>query len=225
MDEVQERALAIPEKAAAIVVADQEGLDVAGSFLVSIKTLRKEINDTFDPVIQKAHQTHKEALAQKKKVEAPLAKGEKIIKASMASYVEEQARIRREAEERQRKEREEIERKKREEEERILAEALKAEEEGKEEEAQDILEEADVFADEEPEPTTVIPAEPVTTRGVSTRKIWKWEIGIGQEDLVPREYCSPDRKKIGDVLKATNYARTIPGVNVYQETSVAARGR
>lgn len=63
---------------------------------------------------------------------------------------------------------------------------------------------------------TVSPVAPPT--GVSVRHVWRFE--ITDPDLVPREYCSPDAKKIG-VVDPT--ATTIPGVRFFQEPVVSAR--
>ena len=57
---------------------------------------------------------------------------------------------------------------------------------------------------------------PAMPTGMSVRKVWKFE--IVDEDLVPREFCSPDPRKIG----ASN-TREISGVRFFQEDIVAAR--
>lgn len=213
---------AIATEARAIKITDQGALDHASGFLTGIKTLRKEIKDTFGPVIKKAHDAHKEALAQQKRYEQPLIDGEKIVKAEMAKYIEEQERIRREAEAKVERERQEAERKKREEEERALAEAAKAEEEGDAEKAAAIVEEAaEKAAEPIAAPAAVIPEAPTMAPEVHTKKVWRWE--IENDTAVPREYCSPDRRKIEAALKATQYATKIQGIRVFQETVVAAR--
>jgi flagellar biosynthesis GTPase FlhF len=72
-------------------------------------------------MIKKAHETHKEALAQKAKYYVPLDAARKSVKKLMSDYDEEQERIRREEQRRL----EELSRKQ--EEERLLAEAIAAE--------------------------------------------------------------------------------------------------
>jgi hypothetical protein len=52
--------------------------------------------------------------------------------------------------------------------------------------------------------------------GVSVRTVWRFK--IVDENLVPREYCSPDPKKI-----AAAEIGTVPGVEFYQEPIVASR--
>lgn len=63
---------------------------------------------------------------------------------------------------------------------------------------------------------TVSPVAPPT--GVTVRKVWKYE--ITDPDLVPREYCSPDPKKIAAADPST---AEIPGVRFFQEQVVSAR--
>jgi hypothetical protein len=54
-------------------------------------------------------------------------------------------------------------------------------------------------------------------QGISIREVWKPE--VTDESAVPREYCSPDLKKIGAATPGT----VIPGVRWFQEDSVASR--
>lgn len=219
--QIEETAVAIPDKARTLVVNDGESLKTASAFLLTIKALRRKIADTFDPIIKKAHEAHKEAIAQKKNVETPLLEGEKIVKGAIGVYSDEQDRIRREAEAKQRREQEAFELKKREEEERALAAAIEAEEAGKPEAAAEIVAEAETIADKLPETVTLPPPKPMMSHGVSTRKVWKFEVVDATQ--VPRSYLVPDEKKIGNALKAADYDIDIPGVRTWQETSVASR--
>ena len=50
-----------------IQIRDQATFEEASAFLLSVKGIKKEVDSTFDPIIEKAHSAHKEALAQKKK--------------------------------------------------------------------------------------------------------------------------------------------------------------
>lgn len=54
-------------------------------------------------------------------------------------------------------------------------------------------------------------------KGVSVRYVWKFR--VVDAELVPREYCSPDAKKIG----AFDPGSAIPGVEWFQEPVVASR--
>src|SRR3990167_9096875 len=91
--DIEQRALALPEQSRSLVVCDDATYQQAGEFLLRIKTVRKELDATFDPVIAKAFATHKEAVAQKRRHEEPLALAETVIKGRMAEYYTQQARI------------------------------------------------------------------------------------------------------------------------------------
>ena len=210
LQKLEKEVTGFPDRARLIIVHDEKTLLGANGFLVAVKKMRKEINDTFDPIIQKAHQTHKEAVMQKKKYEEPLKKAEDMIKLQIAGYMTEQERIRKEIEERLA--REEAERKKIEEEKLKEAEAL--EEEG-------FIEEAEKALEEIPLPSTYIPPEKLKLNGTAIRKDWKWRvININQ---VPREYLIIDSSKITQLVKSTKGQARIPGIEIYSESNVTVR--
>lgn len=64
-------------------------------------------------------------------------------------------------------------------------------------------------------------AELPQTEGVSYRS--RWVFAIVNADIVPREYCSPDLKKIREVVALQKGATNIPGVAVREDTQVASR--
>ncbi len=103
---IEETALAVPDQAQMLVIATDVDLEVAGELLTGIKRLRKEIDGSFNPIIKKALEAHKEALSQKKRVDAPLVRAEGIIKPKIAQYTADQERKRREEEARIRREEE-----------------------------------------------------------------------------------------------------------------------
>ncbi|HCU25404.1 MAG TPA: hypothetical protein DF383_10315 [Deltaproteobacteria bacterium] len=209
--ELETKALSVPDQARAIQITDTNTYTKAGELLLAIKDLRKEIDATFDPIVKKAHEAHKEAVAQKKKVEAPLAEAEGIIKPRIAAYQAEQERIRREEEARLREEA-----RKREEEER-LALALEAEKEGMPEVAEEILE-VPAFV-----PPPVVPSSTPKVSGISTRTVWKHR--IINADLLPRQYLMPDEKALAAHGRALGSRAKVPGVEFYPEQVVAAGRR
>jgi seryl-tRNA synthetase len=218
--QVAERALTIPEQARSIEITSNEDYTRAGELLLIIKDLRKQIDSTFDPIIKKQHEAHKEAVAQKKKVDAPLVEAEGIIKPRIASWNAEQERIRREEEARLR----EIARK--EEEERRLAEALAAEEEAKRNgasreeaaaEVETILNEPVYVA------PVIVPKSTPRVQGIST--VTRWKFRVVNPTVVPREYLVVDEQKIGGVVRAMKDATNIPGIEVYSEDSISAGRR
>lgn len=132
-EEVTTRALTIPEQANAVKIVDAGSYVKAGELWNNIRELRKKVKDSFDPIIKKAHEAHREALDRKAAVDAPLDAAERTVKKAMNAWDEEQERIRREEERRLQEEA-----RKREEEARLQA-AIEAEQAGAKEEAEQIL--------------------------------------------------------------------------------------
>jgi hypothetical protein len=206
------RALTVKEQATGLTITDKPSYERGKELLLSIKDLRKEIGNTFKPIIDKANQAHKEAIAQQRKVETPLIEAEGIIKNRIAGFLAEEERKRRAEEDRLR----ELARK--EEEERRLAEAIRAEEEGDSAEAEAILEETPAFI-----PPPIVPRTVETGGGITMKKNWKFRIANAAK--IPREYLTPDMVKIGGVVRAMKDATRIEGVEVYSEDSIAAGRR
>ena len=185
LEQLKKDALGYPDRAKKIIVHDGKTLTVANDFLISIKLLKDEIAQTFNPIIKKAHEAHKEAVAKKKEHEAPLTLAETTIKLHIGSYLEIQARIRREAEEEAIREEEERQKK----EEKILAEAKIFEDSGKEKEAASLIAEI-------PLPVRVeIPPEP-EAKGLSIKKIL-------------------DTEAINRIVNQRKDQANIPGIEVY----------
>ena len=89
---VRQEILPIPEEAKRIIIKDQTSLARANLLFLQIKILRKKIDDTFSPIIQAAHKTHQEAIAQRKLVEEPLIIAEKYLNGQVTDYKREQDR-------------------------------------------------------------------------------------------------------------------------------------
>lgn len=211
--EVEQKALSVPDRARSIEINDNESYVRAGELLKAIKDIRREIDETFDSVIKKAHEAHKEAVAKKKKAEAPLLEAEGIIKPRIASYIAEQERIR-QAEERRLQE----EARKREEEAR-LAEAVHLESVGETEAAESVL-------DEPVAPTVVIlPKITPKIEGISSRKAWKYR--VKDDGKVNRSFMILDEKKIGALVRQLGpQAEGIIGkgsIEIYEERIIASR--
>ena len=79
-------------------ITDQGTYDRAAEAVRSVKGLLKEIDETFNEMIQKAHELHKTALAKKAKYADPLKAMEKTLKSKMTKWIAEQERIRAEEE-------------------------------------------------------------------------------------------------------------------------------
>lgn len=195
--------------------------EAVGQELMKIKGVRKQIDGLFDPIINKAHETHKEALASKKQLTEPLDNAERGFKQAMIAYNNEQERIARAEQERLRKIAEEAARKERE---KLEAQAMKAMEQGKDEKAEELLEKVEqVIAF-----TPIVEAETVKVSGVSSRKIWKARITNPQ--LVPAyvggvELREISMGKLEKYINMTGGTVKIPGVEAFEDTIISARAR
>jgi len=209
---VEEKALSIVDQAAAVKVVDPASYMAAGELFKAIVEMMKEVDSTFDPIIEAAHRSHKAALAQKKKYFDPLDKAKRGVKSLMAAYDQEQERKRREEEARLR----EIARKQ--EEERKLAEALAAEAEMKRrgaDKAEIEQETAAIMEEETYIPPPVVPKATPKVEGVSFRTAWKFR--VLDVSALPRTYMTPDMVKIGGVVRSMKADTNIPGIEVYEE--------
>lgn len=205
---IEQKALSVPEQAKIILIIDNSTYCRATDLLLNIKEIRKEIDRTFDPIIAKAYAAHKEACTQKRKIEVPLEEAERIIKPRIAGYLEEQENIRRAEEEKLR-----VEALRKEEEERLSA-AIRAEEMGESEVAEEILNEP-VFV-----PPVELPKTTPKVSGISQSQIWRFR--VIDEAKIPRNFLIPDEVKIGQYVRAMKDKTRIEGIEVYPENVIRA---
>lgn len=177
--EIEDKKALVVAEAEGLVVVDKEGADEAASVGRQIKTLKSEIKGTFRPIIEKAHEAHKEALAQEKKYLEPLNKAESILKEKILKW----QRAERERAEAIARAREAEERA------RLEAEAQKLAEEGDEDEALALLEESD---------NVVVREEAEKVSGAQVRRNMDVEVDIEQlvravaEGRAPMEFLAPN---------------------------------
>jgi hypothetical protein len=215
MEQTQEitgKALTIIDQGKAVVIKTTDDYRAAGDLWTTIKGILKQVDESFDPIISKAHQAHKEAVAQKAKIYDPLKAVYVSVKGLMSKWDQEQEAIR-QAEQRRL---EEISRK--EAEERALMDAIHAEEEAKRRGAtkEESAQEAEaVMAEPVYVPPVILPKETPKVQGMSFRTIWKYR--IVNEAIIPRQYLIPDEKKIGAVIRANQGEISIPGITPYEE--------
>jgi len=231
---IQEKVMPIPEQAKMIVVRDQPSLSMANDFYLTIRALRKEVDSTFDPIIKKSHEAHKEALNQKAKYEAPLLMAEKYLNGQVTAYHQEIEKKRREEAElaRQKAIKEEMERRKAEEEARI-AQAAELEAVGATEEANSLIQEA---VDDTQKPLEVYVPPPTTQKveleGASIKTYWQAEV----TDL--RALCravadgktaiacvEPNMTVLNAQARALKKEMAIPGVRAVPTSSMASTGK
>jgi hypothetical protein len=206
----------------------------ANSFFLDIKALRKKIADVFNPIIEKAHSAHKEALFQKAQTEAPLIEAEKYLNGQITVYHQEQEKKRREEEElaRQKAIKEEMERRKKEEDARI-AQAAELEAAGAQEEAQALVDEV---IEDIGKPVEVYVPPPETQRvkldGATVKTYWHAEVtdlkalckAIG-EGSQPLAYVKADLPTLNTLAGRLKKEMNIPGVKAVSTSSMSATGR
>lgn len=93
---IEEQATQWPDRANAVVIADQKSYNDAVDLTRSIKDLRVAAEQHHRPMIDAAHKAHKAALEGLKRVDAPLESAERIIKSKIAGWDIEQRRLERE---------------------------------------------------------------------------------------------------------------------------------
>ncbi len=85
---IEEQSSDIMVYAEAAEIQSLEGLEQGKVWIQTIKALRKEVNATFDPVVDAAHKAHKEAVAARKKHVEPLDAAERLIKGKIGGYLD-----------------------------------------------------------------------------------------------------------------------------------------
>lgn len=223
--EIEEKAVATPDKAQSIQITDDEAYRKAGELTLTLRSIKKEIDETFDPIVKKAHEAHEEAVSQKKKIMEPVERAMRILDGKISLYHEERQRQKREEEERLRKEAEEKARI--EEEERRLSEAVQLEKEGHTELADAILEAPIV-----PQPVFVPKAEIQTPKvdGISVAKIYKAEVTSLPQLLqaisqgkAPITLVEVNQSALNGMARALREGFVIPGCKLVIESSVRGR--
>jgi len=188
-----------------VIVTDDHYND-AGEKLKQANRIAVTIDSTFDPIIKKAHEAHKQALNTKKTFSEPLIVAINRIKETMIGY-----KKKKDAEaEAERRRLDAIARK--EQEEKQIRDAQDLADQGRTQEAEATLDQ-NVFV-----APAVVESAPVVS-GISYRETWK--VVIENPALVPREYCIPDEKAIGAIARSMKGRVQIPGVEIYVEKTMA----
>ena len=186
-EDFKTKAVGFPGRAEKLIVHNATTLTAANDFVQTVKEMRKEVADSYDPIAKKAREARDLALTEKRKYDEPLKEAEKIIKTHIASYYEKLEEKRIEAEEIARKEEEGRQKKEQE----VIDEAKDLEREGKYEEAEDKILEAPL----PPKPVEYVTPE---ASGLTVKKIL-------------------DTERINRLVTATRGRTSIPGIEVYPE--------
>lgn len=199
---------ALTQQVESFEVTDADSYEQGAEVLRTIKSLHKKAEEQRKSITSPLDQAKKQVMDLFRPFTDSLTGAERTLKRRMVAWKSEQDRIAREearkAEEKARKERQRLER-----------EAKKAEEAGRVERADTLRERSEVVTAAPP-----APAAPKVS-GISERKVWKFE--VTDPSKVPDEYKTVDERKIGGVVRALKGDTNIPGVRVWEESSLAAR--
>ena len=156
--DLEQQALTLYEKVLSISISDQDSYAAAGEVGKGLKELEKKIIDYFEPLRVTAKANYDAVLEKKNAELAPVKEAMDVLRKTMNIFIQEQERIRQEQERIARVAAEEAAKKERE---KLLAQAVKAEEKGKDERAESLMEKAEaVYA----EPVAVMPVIDKTIR-------------------------------------------------------------
>ncbi len=210
---VEQRSLDAVGKSVGFVIKTNEQNLKAAELVKGIQLLKKEVCDTFDPIITKAHATHKEACAKKAKFYVPLKNAEIDYKNKMIAFDDimeterknEEDRLRREAD----KKTEALKEK--------AVEALKKGDEKK----------ADKFTQKAAEVFTPAVA-PKHEKPESASFVIYYEAQIINRHVIPRkmngiELMIPDVRAIDKLVNVSKGTIKIPGVQVIQRKRMTSR--
>lgn len=194
---LESKSLTLQEKGQALVIQNQATYEQAIEFVKTVKAMQNEVKDAFDPLIEKAHQTHKEAISKRDKYLKPLLALEQLINLRRTTWITEQERVQKEEQLRLEREAE----KKRQD---ALAKANAARASGNEAKAEKYESKASEII------TPIAPPKVVPVTGASYRD--DWYAVVVDEKLVPREYLIVDEQKLNKIAKAVKGTLQIPGV-------------
>lgn len=83
----------VVQDANTLMITTDAQAGAAVEVLTAVNNLIKEVNDTFDPIIDKANKAHKEAIAQRNRHRDPLNAAKTIITDKVVGYQKEQKRL------------------------------------------------------------------------------------------------------------------------------------
>lgn len=220
--QIEQKALSITERAAAVQIRDQASYDVAVELLKGIKSLRKEAEDHHRPMIDAAYRAHRAACDALKRIDEPLKQAETQVKGRIGGWEMEQERIRREEQRRREEEARRLA------EEEILANAIAAEASGASPvEVAAIVEEAATAPLVAPPPP---PPAYEKAAGVAVRTSYSAEV-FNLMDLILHvarnpelsNLLAPNLTAIRALARAQGEQFKVPGVRLVKLANVAVR--
>lgn len=199
----------IVAQATAFAITSAATYEDGGAFLKRVAVAKRTVTEFFDPLVKRAHELHKSLTAARGRLTGPLELAEGTVKRRMADYQQEQERIRRAEELRLQEIARAAEQKRRDAEVEALAQ------QGRDQEALELID-API-----PVAPIALPAATPKVQGVSTRKVWRFE--VVNSLLIPREFLIVSEQLIRQRVNALGDRANIPGVRVWADSQVAVR--
>ena len=196
-----------------IVVNSNEDLGKATLCIRNIKAMQNKVRDSYDVIVEKAHQAHKEAIGQRDKYLNPLKALETKFKDAILVFSK---KMEAEQADRIRKANAEMARVAEEKKQKLLDEAKKTDDAWDKEELQEKAQSIVPI-------TCDAPGKAIEQEGLSIRKTWKWE--VEDENLVPRGFLTINESALNSACKQEAWRIAgIPGVRFFQVESASVRG-
>jgi formate dehydrogenase maturation protein FdhE len=218
-DEMERKTQSFVERAEHVEITDQMTYNVAVRFLDEVTALETEIIKHHEPMKKSAHKTWKEICSGEKKLLDPVQNAKTTIRRVIATWIDEQERIRKE-------------------EERKALEVLRLQEEKLREEMAEQAEKlgADEQSIEEIRMTPIPLPRPVITptfqkaSGISTRETWKVEVddvrklcrGIADGTVSPT-LVEPNMTALNGLARSLKNTFNIPGCRVVRDAGLNNR--
>ena len=198
--------------ATALTITDAKSYEFACELAKGVSALRTSIVDEFAEEKDRRYKAHRAVCDLEKRYLDGLVEPDKMLRAKITAYNEEQDKLQREQERIARDKAE------KEAEERRLQEAIRAEEQGRPDVAQKILE-----TPAAPVAITLPRTETPKVNGLAL--VTNWYFKIEDRALIPDEYWILDETKISKVVKALKENTRIPGVTVFCRKEPRIGGR
>ncbi len=189
--------------------------------LKAVKAKAKELTETRMSLTRPIEESKKKIIALFNAPLEFLVKAEGSIKRAMVGWQDEQEKIRQAEQARLDKLQQEKEAKLRAAAEKEAARIANLKTDAAKERATAKAEELKAQADATAEAQMVVESKVEEVSGISTRKVWKFEVVDINE--LPREYMVADEAYIGKIVRASQGKKEIPGVKIYSENIIASR--
>jgi hypothetical protein len=200
---VRAEAGTVPEMVRTLAITDAASFQAGRAVLRRITTLRTTIAARFAPHVTRAVDAHRARLADRRRLDTPLAEVEATLKQHLAAFTIAEDQRRAQAARHQTVAAEETRTA------RLWAEVEALEAAGAQDVAADLV--ADLVSGSTPA-VVVLPA-PVTAPGLERRVLWRDDVTDAAQ--IPRDYLTVDHAKRGGVVRALKGAVAIPGVRMW----------